>query len=86
MENLNCNQTGQTYGTSMPLLMNFTNPTKIQEEENSTPIIYDPIAQTVLEMRTVGTYSLKTRSTRKGNLVLAGFDKKNEIDDQKNVK
>lgn len=86
MENLNLNQTGRTYGATMPLLMNFTNPTKIEEEENPTPIIYDPISQTVFEMRTVGTYSLKSCLTDKGPNNRHASDKKNAIDDSKNVK
>jgi len=68
----------------MPLLMGFTPSSKIQEIEKETPIIYDPVSQTVFDMRTIGTKSLKSQGTRKaGNISVR--DQKNEIDDSKNV-
>ncbi|MDR2206733.1 MAG: hypothetical protein LBE36_11340 [Flavobacteriaceae bacterium] len=83
-------QTNQRNSTSMPLLMNFTKPEKIQEMENEEPIIYDPVSQTVFEMRTVGTKSLRRPVTKKKNPHGSGFiqsqDPKNEIDDSKTVK
>ena len=77
---------GQTNGIIMPLLMGFTNPTQIQVEENFEPIMYDPVSQTVYEMKMVGTKSLKSHRTDVVKGVGKGImDKKNEIDDQKYV-
>ena len=76
------NQTNQWNGIPMPLLMGYTQPGKIREAENEEPAIYDPVSQTVFEMRLVGTKSLKSHSTGKGGV----SDKKNEIDDSKIVK
>jgi len=76
------NQLNQWEGVPMPLLMGFLNPEKIQETENETSIMYDPVSQTTFDMlqRQVGTKSLKTSNT-------AGKpDRKNEIDDVKYVK
>ena len=73
-------------GTVMPLLMGCTRPSPIETMSDGGKIIYDPMTQmSEMNMRTVGTYSLKTRSTSPtpGRYV---SDKKNEIDDQKNVK
>ena len=72
----------------MPLLMNFTTPTPIQE---ITPMVfnYDEENQLSYEMRTIGTRCLKSQSTKKksaGTGVLYTTDKKNEIDDSKTVK
>ncbi|MDL2227782.1 hypothetical protein LJC30_02725 [Odoribacter sp. OttesenSCG-928-L07] len=75
------NQQNQMNEFSMPLLMGFMNPTKIQESVDE-PILYDPMGQIVYDMRTVGTKSLKNTS-KNG---LANGDKKNEIDDTKSVK
>ena len=79
-------------GNSMPLLMGFTEPTKVESDE--TPIVsyYDPISQVrPIECgRYVGTRSLKVfgthvkKSSRGTNYQTQ--DKKNEIDDQKYVK
>ena len=76
-----------SYGNStMPLLMGFTPKTRIQEGEVNERFIYNDIMQiTEYDMRTVGTKSLKSTSTKKS----AGSwqtDKKNEIDDSKTVK
>lgn len=80
---MNAIQSERTNGITMPLLMGFTNPTQIQVEENFEPIMYDPISQTVFEMRTIGTKCLRTSITRTAKSY--SQDKKNEIDDQKNV-
>jgi len=79
------NQSNQWNGIPMPLLMGFTPSTKIQEIEKETPIIYDPVSQTVFNMRTVGTKCLKTSGTQKGDGKTSYRDSKNEIDDSKNV-
>jgi translation elongation factor P/translation initiation factor 5A len=72
-------------GIMMPLLMSFTPSTKIQEETNPSKYIYNDGKQIVMyDMRTVGTYSLKTSSTKKGNRT--EIDKKNAIDDSKSVR
>jgi len=81
------NQTNPMGGNfPQPLLMNFTVPTRIQESFDETPI-YDEINQIVYDMRTVGTYSLKTSLTKvkAGPTYRNETDKKNEIDDQKNA-
>lgn len=72
----------------MPLLMNFTTPTPIQDY---TPGVfnYDEESQISYEMRIIGTRSLKSHTTRKktkGKGVSSTTDKKNEIDDSKSVK
>ena len=70
----------------MPLLMGFTPKTQIQESELNERFIYDNIMQiTEYDMRTVGTKSLKSHSTKK-NAGTWQTDKKNEIDDSKQVK
>ena len=80
------NQVNQSTGSCMPLMMGYTQPEKIREAESDEPIVYDHKKQTtvVLILRLVGTKSLKqfnTKNTRGAN----STDKKNEIDDQKNV-
>lgn len=84
MYNQNFNQ--QTWNQiPMPLIMGFTTATPIETDVTNFPIIYDPITQKIgFDMRVVGTYSLKQAGTKKGNKTM--WDKKNEIDDQKNVK
>ena len=84
----------QFQGNSMPLLMGFTEPKKVESDE--TPIVsyYDPISQVrLIECgRMVGTRSLKVftttkrKSNRWDNVSTISQDKKNEIDDQKFVK
>lgn len=77
-----------------PLLMNYTPATKIEEEHSENcQIIYDDIQQiTSYDMRTVGTRSLKTVSTRKKNQgflssLFSGDQKQtNAIDDMKSVR
>lgn len=69
----------------MPLLMGCTKPQPIETLEHDERVIYDPIAQVVqIDMRRIGTYSLKLRNTYVGNHF--SVDKKNEIDDEKIVK
>lgn len=83
------NQTRTQAGTVMPLLMGCTRPSPIETMEDDVRIIYDPMTQrSIMNMRYVGTYSLKVRSThyKKGNGNYSMTDRKNEIDDQKNVK
>ena len=73
----------------MPLLMACTNPSRIQEAEEETPRMYDPMTQKIeLDMRTLGTKCLKNHPTdKKGKKSGAGVtDYKNAIDDQKYVK
>ena len=72
----------------MPLLMGFTPKTQIQESELNERFIYDNIMQiTEYDMRTVGTKCLKTSSTAQKNMGgMTKADKKNEIDDSKQVK
>jgi hypothetical protein len=78
MENLNM----QHYGSVMPLLMNYTPSTRIEESDASQLLSYDYLKQIVpIEMRMVGTKSLKVSSTKKG--VGTVQDRKNEIDDSK---
>lgn len=90
-------QTRTQVGTAMPLLMGCTRPSPIEIMSDEGKIIYDPMTQiSEMNMRTVGTYSLKSRSTAKygkptswnprGPLVGGSIDRKNEIDDSKNVK
>lgn len=80
-----------TTGNIMPLIMSFTPSTKIQEETNPFEYAYNDEEQIIAyDMRIVGTKSLKTSQTRKPcSAVGCGYvnhpDKKNEIDDQKNV-
>ena len=82
-------------GQVMPLLMGCTRPTSIETEEIEHKIIYDPITQkVVMDLRVLGTRSLKVSTTHKPNIinnkrVPGSFhnvaDKKNEIDDSKIV-
>lgn len=55
------NYSGQFENSNiMPLLMNFTPSTKIQEETNPAQFIYNDGKQVIVyDMRIVGTYSLK---------------------------
>lgn len=74
--------------STMPLLMEFTPKTQIQEGGVNERFIYDSMMQiTEFDMRIVGTKSLKSVSTKsKLNKGCTVPDKKNEIDDQKQVK
>jgi hypothetical protein len=67
-------------GSIMPLLMGFTPSTKIQEVESLPTFVYDDEKQIVsYDMRVVGTRCLRQSYTGSG----LKWDKKNEIDDQK---
>ena len=86
-------QTTQS-GHQMPLLMGFSTPQPIDIEETFSYISYNPFSQsTEYDMRVVGTKCLKTSITYKitinrsvgRNSRATGTDKKNEIDDSKNV-
>lgn len=81
-------------GQVMPLLMGCTRPTSIETEVIEHKIIYDPISQkVVMDLRLLGTKCLKVSTTKKpviiNNKKTRGTtnvqDKKNEIDDSKNV-
>ena len=76
-------------GHVMPLLMGCTIPTPIETETTEHRVIYDPKTQkVVMDMRIVGTKSLRTVST--GYITSSGHkstksDRQNEIDDTKSV-
>lgn len=70
----------------LPMLMQCTEPSKIKEGDNNA-FIYDPFRQIVeMDMRIVGTRSLKSSMTKIGNGPGAKMDQKNEIDDQKLIR
>lgn len=84
----------QTYnqfnqGNIMPLLMNFTTPTPIQEADD-IKFTYNDGEQISYEMRTVGTRSLKNNRTWIKKIGpstgTSKTDKSNEIDDSKTVR
>lgn len=81
------NQTKTAAGQVMPLLMGCTSPTPIEAEEVEHKVIYDPMTQkVVMDMRVVGTKSLKQTVTSTGKMgTIKHTDKKNEIDDSKSV-
>lgn len=81
-------QTRTQAGTVMPLLMGCTRPSPIETMSDEGKIIYDPMTQmSEMNMRVVGTKSLKVHPTKPTTKYGGwGNDKKNEIDDQKNVK
>jgi hypothetical protein len=69
-------------GVPMPLLMGCTKPSTIEVENDVNTIMYDPVTQiAIIDCRIVGTKSLKVHTTAGGHQ-----DRKNEIDDKKNVK
>ena len=71
----------------MPLMMNFTAPSPIEEISEPVKFYYDDFEQINYNMRTVGTRSLKYSSTRVGKTIYGTkTDKKNEIDDSKTVR
>lgn len=74
-------------GHVLPLLMGCTAPTPIEMDEMEHIIIYDPVTQkVVMDMRVVGTKSLKQTVTSTGKMgTVKHTDKKNEIDDSKSV-
>ena len=52
-------------GNAMPFIMGCTRPSPIEAMEDDEKVIYDPMTQsTVVNMRTVGTRSLKQSGTR----------------------
>ena len=73
----------------MPLLMNYTPSTRIEEMDEVKIVYNDKLQITEYEARIIGTKCLKVTTTwiniknggKKGKT-----DKKNEIDDQKSVK
>mgnify|MGYP003311887782 CR=1 FL=1 len=71
----------------MPLMMNFTNPTTISDEQQ-IPFVYNDMDQTTgFNMRIVGTRSLRHHgTTRRGGKVVRHSDPKNEVDDSKTVR
>lgn len=74
-------QTNHGSAPILPLLVGCTKPQPIETLEYDERVMYDPVTQIVpMDMRVVGTYSLRTRC------VGGKFVRKNEIDDQKNVK
>ncbi len=81
------NQTKTAAGQVMPLLMGCTIPSPIQIETEVHNVIYDPMTQkAVMDMRVVGTKSLKQTTTSTGKMgTIKHTDKKNEIDDSKSV-
>ena len=80
----NCKKTAA--GQVMPLLMGCTIPSPIETETEVHSVIYDPLSQkVVMDMRIVGTKSLKTRITHNPKTNGNTGDQKNEIDDQKQV-
>lgn len=84
------NSTRTSAGAVMPLLMGCTPVSGIEKCEDSVDSYYDPMTQRTYDARTVGTYSLKTSSTTvKGRGASSNAnvtDRKNAIDDQKNVR
>jgi len=69
----------------MPLLMNFTPATPIEEDNEMYNVVYDEKSQIVYNMRVIGTKCLRSHASKvKGGWGPA--DKKNEIDDSKSVK
>lgn len=74
-------QMNQGSAPILPLLVGCTKPQPIETLEHDERVMYDPVTQIVpMDMRTVGTYSLRMRATG------TRIDRKNEIDDQKIVK
>lgn len=83
-------QMNQGSAPILPLLVGCTKPQPIETLEYDERVMYDPVTQIVpMDMRVVGTYSLRTRGTsyQMNKLQKAiKTDRKNEIDDSKNVK
>lgn len=83
---MNYNSQKTSAGQVMPLLMGCTAPTPIEVETVEHKVIYDPnTQQVVMDLRAVGTKSLKTEHTDTGRGTNKKIDKKNEIDDTKYV-
>lgn len=77
-------------GNVMPFIMGCTRPSSIEKTmDDFEKVIYDPMTQsTIVDMRIIGTRSLKCSTTMKKTRTSskAVSDKKNEIDDSKTVK
>lgn len=74
-------QMNQGSAPILPLLVGCTKPQPIETLEYDERVMYDPVTQIVpMDMRVVGTYSLKN------HCVGGKWVRKNEIDDQKSVK
>ena len=72
-------------GNFLPLMMGFIMPSPIEKNEIGNETMYDPISQTTdMDMRIVGTYSLKSKATITPQHQ-AKSDQSNAIDDQKQV-
>lgn len=80
------NSTRTSAGAVMPLLMGCTPVSGIETCTDPMDSYYDPMTQRTYDARIVGTYSLKTLMTKTGIGSNQKIDKKNEIDDQKNVR
>ena len=74
------NQTQMQGAMPMPLIMSFTTPTPILEENEIKDVIYDEINQIYYRMDVIGTRSLRSHTTKP----TGKSDPKNEIDDRKN--
>lgn len=87
---MNYNSARTAVGQVMPLLMGCTMPQTIEAEPMEEKIIYDPMTQkVVMDLRLLGTRCLKVSGTKKkssSGTTVNVQDKKNEIDDQKNVR
>ena len=75
-------------GNAMPFIMGCTRPSPIEAMEDDEKVIYDPMTQsTIVNMRTVGTKSIKSEFTGYSKGSSCGtMDRKNYIDDSKSVK
>lgn len=70
---------------NLPLIMRYTPRTRVEEAAEEEPSVYNDRLQILrIEMRIVGTKSLKIHSTKNERGVWK-TDKANEIDDQKHV-
>jgi hypothetical protein len=79
---MNLGSNTQNYDSVMPLLMNYTPSTRIEESDAFGQLGYDYLRQIVpVEMKLVGTKCLRTSITKRGNTNAS--DRKNEIDDEK---
>lgn len=70
---------------TLPFILAMTEPSVIKEGTEKTHYIYDPIKDIIqIDMRVIGTKSLKSCSTKTS----VGYksDSKNDLDDSKSVK
>ncbi len=79
------NSTRTNAGAVMPLLMGCTPISRIEEADANQKAVYDPLSQRTYDARVVGTYSMKVVNTKAVGTNVSP-DKKNQIDDQKNVR